>query len=314
MGQLRISGGARRRPAWAGRVITVAGLGLVGAWSAGFADSGQAPAASAPQPVLPLPQPAAQPTGPTIRYSGQAGDSIYWALRSAGVPALAASDYLGALGSRIDIRVGIEPTDRFDLVVDDERLVYAAIDRQFGRDVQLVRWANGNGSDWVEPSGRGGTRAGSVRPVAGRLTSAFGTRVHPIFGFARFHRGVDYAAAWGTPVAATADGRVTETGWNGGYGRQVRIDHPGGLTTTYSHLSGIDVATGETVRAGDTIGRIGSSGLSTGPHLHFEVHRHGVPVDPLQAVNIFRAREVKRSPVAVRQRIDHILAAARPSA
>jgi murein DD-endopeptidase MepM/ murein hydrolase activator NlpD len=118
-------------------------------------------------------------------------------------------------------------------------------------------------------------------PITARVSSSFGMRVHPILGSHRFHRGVDLSAAWGTPIRASADGRVVYAGWNGGYGRQVMIDHGQGLATIYAHMSRMAAQTGERVHRGEIIGFVGSSGLSTGPHLHYEVLQNGRAVNPL---------------------------------
>ena len=125
-------------------------------------------------------------------------------------------------------------------------------------------------------------------PVAGRITSGFGRRVHPILRFARMHKGVDFGASRGAPIHATADGQVTRAGWAGGYGRQVRIAHGGGLATSYSHMSRMVVEPGAFVRQGQLIGYVGSSGLSTGPHLHYEVRRNGRAVDPARVALLQR--------------------------
>jgi murein DD-endopeptidase MepM/ murein hydrolase activator NlpD len=122
----------------------------------------------------------------------------------------------------------------------------------------------------------------SIRmPVQGRLTSGFGERFHPILGYERFHDGVDLAAPAGTPIVAAADGRVVGAGWTGGYGQAVEIAHLGGVETRYGHMSRIAAYPGEAVRRGQIIGYVGSTGLSTGPHLHFEVMKNGRPVNPL---------------------------------
>jgi murein DD-endopeptidase MepM/ murein hydrolase activator NlpD len=104
--------------------------------------------------------------------------------------------------------------------------------------------------------------------------------MHPILGYRRLHTGVDMNAAYGDPIVAAADGRVIFTGWRGGYGNTVIIDHGGGVATLYAHQSSIAVGYGDVVNGGDVIGYIGSTGLSTGPHLHFEVRESGTPVDP----------------------------------
>lgn len=119
-------------------------------------------------------------------------------------------------------------------------------------------------------------------PVIGSVTSGFGMRRHPILGGAPlFHTGIDIAASYGTPVRASASGRVIFAGWYGGYGNMIIIDHGGNVSTVYGHLSRIVVKIEEEIAEGDIIGYVGSTGLSTGPHLHFEVRVNGDPVDPL---------------------------------
>ena len=118
-------------------------------------------------------------------------------------------------------------------------------------------------------------------PTDGRATSGFGMRRHPIYKTARLHAGVDIPAPTGQVIYAAADGRVVSAGPRGGYGNAVVIDHGGGLSTVYAHQSGLLVAAGQTVRVAQPIGRVGSTGLSTGPHLHFEVRVGGTPKDPM---------------------------------
>jgi murein DD-endopeptidase MepM/ murein hydrolase activator NlpD len=118
-------------------------------------------------------------------------------------------------------------------------------------------------------------------PLRGaRLTSPFGLRVHPIYGTVRLHAGMDLAAPTGTPVKAAADAVVVSAAAHGGYGLAVVLDHGGALATLYGHLSRLDVQPGDVVHRGDRIGLVGSTGASTGPHLHFEVRVSGTPVDP----------------------------------
>ena len=119
-----------------------------------------------------------------------------------------------------------------------------------------------------------------VMPVSGRLSSRFGPRVHPITGELRPHRGLDLAAPTGTPIGAMAAGTVTFAGDRGGYGNVVIIDHGDGTETRYAHQDRMSVTVGQTVVAGETIGTVGSTGLSTGPHLHLELRRDGEAVDP----------------------------------
>ncbi|MGJ3251607.1 MAG: murein hydrolase activator EnvC family protein [Elainellaceae cyanobacterium] len=120
-----------------------------------------------------------------------------------------------------------------------------------------------------------------IYPANGRLTSGFGYRVHPILGYRRFHAGIDFGATHGSTIRAAESGRVIFAGWYGGYGRSVVIDHGGNLTTLYAHTSQVYVAEGQMVQQGEAIAAIGSTGLSTGPHLHFEVRVNGEPVNPM---------------------------------
>ena len=121
---------------------------------------------------------------------------------------------------------------------------------------------------------------GFIWPARGAFTSGFGLRRHPIFGIRRMHTGVDIGAPRGATVQAAADGRVIFAGWFGGYGKIVIIDHGGGISTLYAHLSQILTEDGRGVRQGEIIGRVGSTGYSTGPHVHFEVRVNGRPIDP----------------------------------
>jgi hypothetical protein len=228
-------------------------------------------------------KPAKAPAVP-LRIRGRVGDGLYWSLRAAGASPEVAAQYLTALATEIDVgEVGA--MDGFDLVLSAKHeLLYAGLDRVMDSDLQLVRWSANGHSDWIDAANVAKPAAvstGMAWPVAGRITSTFGTRIHPILRFARFHAGVDFGATWGSPIVATADGQVSAAGWSGGYGRQGRIWHGGGITTTYSHMSEIVASPGSFVRRGQLIGYVGSSGLSTGPHLHYEVLRDGTPVNPL---------------------------------
>ncbi|MDX2065835.1 MAG: peptidoglycan DD-metalloendopeptidase family protein [Fimbriimonadaceae bacterium] len=120
-----------------------------------------------------------------------------------------------------------------------------------------------------------------IRPVSAPVTSGFGNRLHPILRVNRLHAGVDFGARTGAPIRAVADGIVVSAGYSRGYGNRVIIDHGGGVATVYAHCSSLSVGTGQSVRQGQRIGAVGSTGLSTGPHLHFEVRINGRPVNPM---------------------------------
>ena len=232
-------------------------------------------------------KPVIASTASEIRVQGAVTEGLYWSLREAGVPPDLAAEYLKALASRIDVGVDVAPFDRYDLVLakasaqQPTQLLYVGLRRFQGGDVQLLRWTAGGRTDWFDADAGKPRSDGLMAPVAGRMTSGFGTRRHPILGFARMHSGIDFGARWGTPIVAAADGQVVGAGWAGGYGRQIRVAHNGGIVTTYSHMSGIAAEPGQPVRQGQVIGYVGSTGLSTGPHLHFEVLLGGRAVNPL---------------------------------
>jgi murein DD-endopeptidase MepM/ murein hydrolase activator NlpD len=122
--------------------------------------------------------------------------------------------------------------------------------------------------------------APSLWPVMGTITSSFGERLDPFNGEGAFHAGIDIATSYGVSVRAAADGVVVKASFGGGYGREIVIDHGNGIQTVYGHLSGFAITEGEQVKRGQVIGYVGSSGRSTGPHLHYEVRIHNTPVNP----------------------------------
>jgi len=131
--------------------------------------------------------------------------------------------------------------------------------------------------------------SGSFRPQFAPLsrttvTSSFGYRRHPVLGYGRLHAGLDLAARYGSPIHASSDGVVSAANWRGGYGLTVSLLHGGGIETRYAHMSQVAVYPGQRVKAGEVIGFVGSTGLSTGPHLHYEVRYLGRPVDPRSVV------------------------------
>ena len=121
---------------------------------------------------------------------------------------------------------------------------------------------------------------GMIWPISGPITSEFGWRTHPIFGSARFHSGLDIGGDYGMPIHAAASGVVIESGWIGGYGNTIMIEHGNGIVTLYGHNESLAVGVGQSVNQGDVIAYCGSTGNSTGPHCHFEVRLGGEPVSP----------------------------------
>jgi murein DD-endopeptidase MepM/ murein hydrolase activator NlpD len=234
-----------------------------------------------------------------LRIQGRVGESLYRSARAAGVPARAVESYIRVLNGQISVPSGINSDDRFDIIIEHRRaatgevevgdLLYAGLDRPGARDLQIMQWTIGGRTQWFEASGVGRQTGGMTRPVPGGVSSGFGMRFHPILNYSRMHQGVDLRASYGTPIVAVSDGRVEIAGWHGGHGNTVEISHGGGVESLYGHMSRIAVSRGATVRRGQIIGYVGSTGLSTGPHLHFEVHRNGVPVNPLGQTFMSRA-------------------------
>lgn len=136
--------------------------------------------------------------------------------------------------------------------------------------------------------------------IAGRVTSGFGLRVHPLLGGLRMHSGIDLAAPMGSPIIATDGGTVSTAGWQGGYGLAVTIDHANGLRTRYGHMSRISVAPGQSVRQGQVIGLVGSTGRSTGPHLHYEVLFRGQTINPATLLMAPAPKAAKAGPASAR--------------
>lgn len=233
-----------------------------------------------------------------LRIRGVVGESLYRSARAAGAPASAVQAYLKALSAQIDIESDIRAADTFDFIVAHRRaatgerqagqLLYAGVERGEKPVAQLMRW--GKDGRFYEASGVGEQRSGLLAPVSGRTTSRFGMRRHPILGYRRMHSGLDFKASYGTPIVAVTDGTVSGAGRMGGCGNAVRLRHGGGIETRYCHMSRMAVSRGQSVRRGQIIGYVGSTGLSTGAHLHYEMYRGGRAVDPSSVEYVTRAQ------------------------
>jgi murein DD-endopeptidase MepM/ murein hydrolase activator NlpD len=232
-----------------------------------------------------------------LRIRGVVGGSLYRSMRAAGAPASAVQQYLQQLGTQVDLDSGVLPTDTFDLFVSFGRaasgerqvgqLLFAGIDRGGKPRTQLMRW--GSGDQFYEASGVGEQTSGLLAPVPGRVTSNFGMRRHPILGYVRRHAGMDFHAAYGTPIHAVTDGYVLSAGRAGGCGNAVKLQHAAGLATRYCHMSQMAVSAGQQVRRGQVIGYVGTTGLSTGAHLHYEMYRNGQAINPASVAYVTRA-------------------------
>lgn len=223
-----------------------------------------------------------------LRIRGRVGDSLYRSARAAGAPAGAVEAYIRAVATRMPIgRVGAD--SEFDIIVKQAKaatgevqlgdLQYAGLNGAAGK-LQLVRWEENGRTTWYDGRGAGEKKGQMAMPAAGRISSTFGLRRHPVLGFARMHKGLDIAAAYGSPIRAANDGVVQFAGRSGGYGNFVRLNHSGGMGSGYGHMSRIAVSSGQRVTRGQVIGYVGSTGMSTGPHLHYELYRNGVAINP----------------------------------
>jgi murein DD-endopeptidase MepM/ murein hydrolase activator NlpD len=232
-----------------------------------------------------------------LRVRGVVGTSLYRSMRQAGVPASAVQEYLKALDAQINLEREVRANDEFDIIIGYRRaatgerqagqLLYAGVDRGGRPRTQLMRW--GSEGRFYEASGVGEQRRGLMAPVPGPVSSNFGMRRHPILGYTRMHAGMDFKARYGTPIVAVSDGRVISAGRAGGCGIAVRLEHGAGLSTRYCHMSAMAVRPGMSVRRGQVIGYVGSTGLSTGAHLHYEMYRGGRAINPASVAFVTRA-------------------------
>lgn len=217
---------------------------------------------------------------------------------AAGVPSSVVSELADVFGWELDLENDLRPGDGFRVLYENiwqagearpepGKVLGAQIVAR-GRSIVAVYFEDGDGrGGYYRPNGEPVSRALLRYPVEfTEITSEFSLlRTHPITRRRRPHLGVDFAAPFGTPVRAVATGSVVEAGWEGGLGRCLRLEHGGALVSTYGHLSEIapGIEAGARVERGQVIGYVGASGLATGPHLHFALHRRGEYVDPLAA-------------------------------
>ena len=226
---------------------------------------------------------------------GVINSSLFAATDASEIPDSVAVELAEIFSGDIDFRRDLRQGDRFHLVY--EILEADGLPLRNGR-ILSAEFINNNkvfNAVWFEQPGQKGdyfTLDGQSTqktflssPLAfSRMSSGYGMRFHPISGKRKPHLGVDFAAPTGTPVRSVGDGRVRFAGWQGGYGKVVFVEHSNGQSTVYAHLSRIDVRVGQSVSKGDRLGAVGSTGASTGPHLHFEFRVNGRHQDPLAMV------------------------------
>ncbi|ATQ68151.1 MULTISPECIES: M23 family metallopeptidase [Methylosinus] len=251
-------------------------------------------------------------------------DSLYETALKQDIPRPIINELIRIFASDLDLQRGVAAGDALDILYDEseegpgrEALLYASI-TSHNETLRYYRYQTTDDGlvDYYDESGRSSRKFLVRKPIAaGETRSGFGMRRHPILGYYKMHTGVDWAAPIGTPILAAGNGLVIQSGWHSGYGRRVEIQHANGYVTAYSHMSGFarGIREGVRVRQGQLVGFLGSSGLSTGPHLHYEVMVNGHFVDPMR-VRLARTREFDGRLLAdfkrERDRIDTLIAKA----
>ena len=230
------------------------------------------------------------------RASGKISSSLYLSAVNAGVPVLVLMELIRIYSWDVDFQRSIRAGDQFDVMYERKitekgefarygNILYANL--KLGKtDNPLYLFTGKKGfSDYFDPKGRSARKALMRTPINGaRLSSGYGRRRHPVLGYNKMHRGVDFAAPRGTPIFAAGSGTVVYRARNGGYGNYVRIRHNSEYSTAYGHMKSFrrSVRRGSRVRQGQIIGYVGSTGRSTGPHLHYEILRRGRQTNPMR--------------------------------
>ncbi len=227
-----------------------------------------------------------------VSMSGAITYSLSEAGQEAGIPYSVLGRLISVYSWDIDFQRDIREGDTFEIMYEsftDENgeqlktgdILYANLTLR-GKPIEIVLFEMADGTvDWFKRDGVSVKRALMKTPVDGaRLSSGYGMRKHPVLGYNKMHKGLDFAAPTGTPIYASGDGVVEEAGTKGSYGKYVRIRHRNGLHTVYAHMHRIKVKKGQRVQQKDIIGTVGSTGRSTGPHLHYEVLVNRKQVNP----------------------------------
>lgn len=248
----------------------------------------------------------------TTAISGVINGSLYLSAKTAGAPDGIIAELADAFAYDVDFQREIRGGDEFEAVFEvkyDDRnvrvatgdLVYARLNWRGRREEKgyysFASKEDGDRKDFYDATGQSARRLLMKTPIDGaRLSSGFGTRRHPILGYRKAHKGVDFAAPRGTPIKAAGDGVIERADRYGSFGNYVRIRHANGYKTAYAHLKGFrsGIRKGKRVRQGDIIGYVGTTGRSTGPHLHYEVHLNGKAVNP-QRLKIATGKQLRGS-------------------
>lgn len=226
---------------------------------------------------------------------GSIDNSLYVSAKNSGVPDAVILDLIKMYSFNVDFQRDIQPGDKFevmyeefatdsgDVVAGRNNIVYAKLSLG-GREMPFYLYTSPSGdTDFYDAKGQSAKKSLMRTPIDGaRLSSGFGMRRHPILGYGKMHKGIDFAAPRGTPIYAAGDGTIDKIGFVNGYGNYIRIKHRKDLQTAYAHMNGFrsGLKNGARVKQGQIIGYVGTTGRSTGPHLHYEILMAGKQVNP----------------------------------
>ncbi|MCR6632978.1 MAG: peptidoglycan DD-metalloendopeptidase family protein [Magnetospirillum sp.] len=263
-------------------------------------------------------------------YNGAIKSSLFESAQNAGIPAPVIIAMIKALSYDVDFQRDIQAGDTFDVMfeayydtkgklVRNGDMLYASV-ALGGKPIAMYRFENEGGVvEYFNEKGESIKKALLKTPVDGaKITSGFGMRNHPILGYTKMHKGVDFGVPTGTPIQAAGDGTIEMAGFNGAYGNYVRVRHGNGYATAYAHMSRIaaGIKVGKRVGQGQIVGFVGATGRATGPHLHYEVLQGNAQINPLSVkmpTNVKLAgRDLERFRVAKRE-TDTLLARIAPA-
>jgi len=228
--------------------------------------------------------------------SGTIEQSLFLAAERNGVPIPVLMELIELYSYEVDFQRDIQPGDSFEIMYQELRndagervrfgdVLYASMTLS-GHEVRLYSYTDSTGeTDFYNQKGESYRRALMRTPINGaRLSSGYGKRKHPILGYTKMHKGIDFAAPVGTPIFAAGNGTIAKIGRNGGYGNYIQIRHNDSYATAYAHMNGFakGLRQGSRVKQGDIIGYVGTTGRSTGPHLHYEILQNNTQVNPIR--------------------------------
>ena len=249
---------------------------------------------------------------------GKIRNNLYISALRSGIPENTLLEMISLIGFSVDFQREIRNGDNFEvmytkeidilsnLMIQTRPITFVSLSLS-GTKLNFFNFEDKYGlPQYYDESGKSSKRTLMKTPINGaRLSSRYGNRKHPILGYTKMHRGVDFAAPSGTPVFAAGDGVIEKVGWNGSFGKYIRIRHTGTYKTAYAHLSGFhkNIRIGKRILQGNIIGYVGSTGRSTGPHLHYEVIKNNVQVNPMK-VKLPAGKNIPKSKIKKYQ--DHI--------